>query len=179
LFGLDVDGLDDRPPLFDLSLLLCGERLRPLLLGRPDFLTELREPLAYRRIGMRICDRRMELCDHILRRLLGRPKPVQERRVEAGHPCLIDPRRLGSCPPSALRHYGVGLYLTATDLRQRTRDHGEGEINLSSYEILDHRRSAPIGNELESSAGILLKVGTDHIRSAADPGDSHRRPTPT
>src|SRR6266542_3554843 len=38
LFSLDVRGLEDRPPFFDLGLLLRGKRFRRLLLARQNVL---------------------------------------------------------------------------------------------------------------------------------------------
>src|SRR6476620_472629 len=51
LLGFDVGGLDQRPPLVDLLLVMDGERLRALLLARRNLLAEAGQPLAHRRIG--------------------------------------------------------------------------------------------------------------------------------
>src|SRR5919108_3388969 len=52
--GLDVGGLDQRPPLVDLGLLMRGQRLRGLLLRRRNFLTESGQPLDDRWVGKRV-----------------------------------------------------------------------------------------------------------------------------
>ena len=45
-FALDVRRLDDGPPLFDLGLVVCAERLRRLLLARENLQPEIGEPGA-------------------------------------------------------------------------------------------------------------------------------------
>ena len=55
-------GLDDRPPLFDLTLLECGKSFRRLFrLARSDIQSEIGEPLAHGRIGERLHHRAIEL----------------------------------------------------------------------------------------------------------------------
>src|SRR5262245_24215061 len=117
LFRLDVRRLDDRPPLLDLSPLLCCERLGRLFLARPDFLTHVGEPLAHRWIRQGVHECGMELGDNILRRALGRPKTMPKRRVKAGHPCFVDRWSIGRRRPPGLGHYRIGLELTGADLR--------------------------------------------------------------
>src|SRR5262249_44065822 len=51
LFPLDVRGLEDRPPLLDLGLVVGRERLRILILARRNVLAEIAEPLAHASIG--------------------------------------------------------------------------------------------------------------------------------
>src|SRR5262244_2841639 len=51
LFSLDVRGLEDRPPLLDLGLVVGRERLRILILARRNVLAEIGEPLAHAGIG--------------------------------------------------------------------------------------------------------------------------------
>src|SRR5262249_2419656 len=51
LFSLDVRGLEDRPPLLDLSLVMGRERLRILILPRWNLLAEIGEPFAHAGIG--------------------------------------------------------------------------------------------------------------------------------
>jgi len=50
-FSLDIRGLEDRPPLLDLSLVVGRECLRILILARRNFLAEIGEPLAHAGIG--------------------------------------------------------------------------------------------------------------------------------
>src|SRR5262245_42980352 len=72
-FQLDVRGLDDGPPLVDLRLVICGERLRRLLLAWRDLVSELVEPLPHAGVGQGFHGRGVELGDHVLRRALRRP----------------------------------------------------------------------------------------------------------
>src|SRR5262245_64489810 len=73
-FGLDVGGLDQRPPLVDLGLVVRGECLCGLLLARRNLLAESGEPLADGGIGERVHGRRSELLDDLARRSLGNPQ---------------------------------------------------------------------------------------------------------
>src|ERR1700692_4441874 len=58
---VDVGGLDDRPPLLDLGLLVGAERLGGLLVARRDLLAEIGELLSHLRIGQRRHHRGVEL----------------------------------------------------------------------------------------------------------------------
>src|SRR6516165_6413182 len=115
----------------------------------------------------------MELGDNILGRALGSPQAVPEGRVQPWHPRFVDRGSLGRRPPPGLGHHGISLDLTGTDLRQRARYLREGQIDLPGYQILDHRRAAAVGHELEAGARALLKVSSQDIRSAADARNSH------
>src|SRR5262245_12062973 len=64
---------DDRPPLLGLSLVVCGQRLRRLLLARPDLLPDVAKPLPDGRVRERADDRAVELVDDVLGRSLRRP----------------------------------------------------------------------------------------------------------
>src|SRR6476659_6087624 len=78
---LDAGRLDDRPPLLNFCFVVRGKRLRGLLAPRPDSLTHVGESLLHRRIGERLDERGVELCDHLPGRSLRGPKSVPERRV--------------------------------------------------------------------------------------------------
>src|SRR5215475_14533969 len=69
----DARGLDDRPPLLDLGLLVGAERLRRELIRRRDDLAELDEALTDGRIAQGISERLVELADHVPRCPLGGP----------------------------------------------------------------------------------------------------------
>src|SRR5947208_748498 len=98
----DVRRLDDRPPLFDLGLLLCGKRLRGLLVARPDFLTHVGKAPAHRWVGQALHDRGMKGSEDILRRALGCPQSMPEGCVKSRYPGLVDRRRIGRRSPSGL-----------------------------------------------------------------------------
>src|SRR5262245_4042895 len=117
LLRFDARSLDDRPPLLDLSPLLCCERLGRLFVARPDFLTHLGEPLAHRSIRQGVHESGMELRDTILGRALGRPKTMPKRRVKAGHPSFVDCWSIGRRRPPGFGHHRIGLELTGADLR--------------------------------------------------------------
>src|SRR6516162_11679923 len=82
--------------------------------------------------------------------------------------------RIGCLGPSGLRHHGIGFDLTGPDLRERTCNLGERQIDVSGKQILHHRRGTAIGHELDARAGISLKVGPDHVGAAANPADADR-----
>src|SRR3954447_21833056 len=71
---LDVSCLDQRPPLLDLGLVKCTQRLRRLLFARRDHVAQLREPLPYRGIRECIHDGGVEPGDDLRGRALGRPQ---------------------------------------------------------------------------------------------------------
>src|ERR1700694_2589276 len=79
--GLDVSGLDDRPPLFDFGFLQRAKGLGRLLLARETFLTKIGEPRTHRRVGQGINNRSIELGDDGHRRTLGYPKCLPSRHV--------------------------------------------------------------------------------------------------
>src|SRR5260221_3089584 len=49
--AFDIGRLDDRPPLLGFRLVILGERIRRLLLTRPDLLPDVGQPLAHRGIS--------------------------------------------------------------------------------------------------------------------------------
>src|SRR5215475_1819542 len=51
LFSLDVRGLKDRPPFFDLGLLLRGKPFGRLLLAQRNVLALISEPLPHGRVS--------------------------------------------------------------------------------------------------------------------------------
>src|ERR1017187_2248771 len=78
LFALDVGGLDDRPPFFNLGLLERSERFRRLLLARRNLLAEIGKAFADGRVGKSHLHGRSELCNDGLRRTLRHPKSVPD-----------------------------------------------------------------------------------------------------
>src|SRR5882672_6861344 len=81
--ALEVCCLDDRPPLLDLGALQNHESFGRLLVMRGNFEAQIGQPFLYSWISQGIGDRGIELVDDRLRRGLGRPKPIPERRVES------------------------------------------------------------------------------------------------
>src|SRR5215217_7657318 len=73
---LDVSRLDQRPPLLDLGLVKCTQRLRRLLFARRNHVTQLRESLPHREIAERIHDRGVEPGDDRLGGGLRDPQAV-------------------------------------------------------------------------------------------------------
>src|SRR5438105_14852547 len=69
---LDAGRPDDRPPLFDLGLVECGEPFGRLLLACGNVQTEIGESRAHRGVGERLHHRAIELRDDLLRRSPGR-----------------------------------------------------------------------------------------------------------
>jgi hypothetical protein len=61
LFSVDVRRLEDRPPLFDLGLLLGGERFERLLLARWNVLTLIGKSLPYGWVGQSSLHRLLSL----------------------------------------------------------------------------------------------------------------------
>src|SRR3954465_11141835 len=82
-FRLDVRGLDDRPPLLDLRLVVSSERLRGLLRGRRKLEALVAQPLLHARYGQRLHDSGTELADSGFRCALRRPHPVRGRCIES------------------------------------------------------------------------------------------------
>src|SRR5579864_1661473 len=75
---LDAGRLDDRPPLVELGLVVGGERLRVLLIGREYHLAEVFDFLLHGWSGQRRHDRGIEASDDVLGRSLGGPHAVPE-----------------------------------------------------------------------------------------------------
>src|SRR5262249_10623189 len=85
--GFDPGGLDDRPPFFDLGLLISAQRLRRLLRRRRNFLALIGEALSHSGVGQRRACRRIELCHDLVRRPFRQPQPMPERSIKAlAHP---------------------------------------------------------------------------------------------
>src|SRR5262249_25342482 len=106
---------------------------------------------------------------------------MPKRCVKAGHSAFVACWRIGCRGPSGLRHNGIGFDLTRPDLRERTCNLGERQIDVSGKQILHHWRGTAIGHELDTRAGIFLKVGPDHVGAAANPRapPPHPPPMPT
>src|SRR5258706_8749991 len=76
LVGLHPGRLDDRPPLVDLGLVVRRERGGRLLLGLWDFLAQVAQSLANRRVRQGLHEGGVELRDDGLGRAPGGPRPV-------------------------------------------------------------------------------------------------------
>src|SRR6516162_1068153 len=72
--ALDVRRLDDRPPLFNLRLLIRAECLRRLEAGPRNFLSLLSKSRTHYWVGQGIDDRCRELGDHVSWRAPGGEK---------------------------------------------------------------------------------------------------------
>src|SRR5690242_11575613 len=90
--ALDIGSRDDRPPLFQLGFLKCGERLRRLLLGRIDFLAKTRQSLAHRWISHRTDDGFVELRHDAAWRALRGPDGIPLQKMKTGRAGLIHGR---------------------------------------------------------------------------------------
>src|SRR5262245_60796692 len=90
LFSLDVRGLKDRPPFFDLGLLLRGKPFGRLLLAQRNVLALIGEPLPHGRVSQGGLSRWIEFCDYLPRRSLRHPEPVPKRSVKPCDSCFID-----------------------------------------------------------------------------------------
>src|SRR5437588_10025080 len=94
LFAPDIGGLDDGPPLLDLSALQGGERLRRLLRAWLDLIGKLDQARAHLGLGEDAHHRGIELGDDLSGRALGGPEAVPIRDVESGKTCLVGGRYL-------------------------------------------------------------------------------------
>src|SRR5579864_5951384 len=75
---LDAGRLDDRPPLVQLGLVVGGERLRVLLIGREYDLAEGFDFRPRGGIGQRLHDGGIEALDDGLGSVLGGPQAMPE-----------------------------------------------------------------------------------------------------
>src|SRR5215471_19537294 len=92
----DVGRFYQRPPLFDLGLLVGKKRFRRLLRARRNVLAQLLdEPLAHGWVGHSLDDRRIELVDDGSRGGPGRPQRRPHRDVESRESGLVDRRQFG------------------------------------------------------------------------------------
>src|SRR5262249_16190955 len=87
-FSLFFFGLEDRPPFFDLGLLLRGKRFRRLLLARRNVEALIGKSLPHSCISQSILHRRIESCYGLLGRSLRHPEPVPIRGVKPWDPCF-------------------------------------------------------------------------------------------
>src|SRR6516164_7629399 len=87
---LDVGRFDQRPPFLDLGLLMCGQRFCGLLLRWRNFLTEVSQPLAYRRVAKRIhCGvRDFAICFGGIP--FRPPQSIPIQNIPPGPPALVD-----------------------------------------------------------------------------------------
>jgi hypothetical protein len=82
----DVSRLNDRPPLFDLGLLIRDEGFGSLLFAREYLLAYLGEPLTNRWVGESIHDRGIEFSDDAGRSALGAHRPDHVSTCSTGTP---------------------------------------------------------------------------------------------
>src|SRR6266852_8687067 len=75
-FRRDPELLDERPPFLGAVPHQRAQRLRRLPFARENFPSESGETGSHGRIGQRFHGRRIKLGDDVLRRALGREKPV-------------------------------------------------------------------------------------------------------
>src|SRR5437667_12703625 len=80
---LDPRGLDDRPPLVGLRLVVRAKGFGRLLIRGWDLLAQVEQLLADSRIRQRLARRGVQLRDDVARRPLRPPQRVPDRRVEA------------------------------------------------------------------------------------------------
>src|SRR5215470_14602754 len=88
--GLNVGRFDQRPPFFDLGLLMRGQRFRGLLLRWRNFLTEISQPLAYRWVDKRVHCGDRELADCFGRGAFRHPQSIPSRNIHARRTGLVD-----------------------------------------------------------------------------------------
>src|SRR5215813_1148002 len=81
--GLDVRGLDDRPPFLDLGLVMSEQCFRRLSVTRGNVLAEVGEALLHEGVGQAFDHRSIEPDNAVLRCVFGDPEPVPERNVES------------------------------------------------------------------------------------------------
>src|SRR5215470_12420500 len=73
-FDVDVRGFYDRPPLLDLSFVVCAERFRRLLLRRRDHLAQVLKPVADILVRECVHGRVCKCLDNILWRTFRHPQ---------------------------------------------------------------------------------------------------------
>src|SRR6516165_45739 len=172
LFRPDPGRFDDRPPFFDLSLLLRCESVRCLFVAWPRLLSELNEALMHCRVGQTFDDTTIEFGNDLWWRCFGRPQPMPKGRVKTGHAAFVACRRIGRLCPSRLGHHGVSLDLTRAHLGQRTCHLREDQVDMAGQQILHHRCRPAIRHKLESRPGAFLEIGSDDVAAAADTADT-------
>src|SRR5262245_49459189 len=118
LLCLDARRLDDRPPFLDLGLVEGSQPLRRLLVAWHNLITQVYKPLAGRRIGQSLHDRRVELADDPVRRAFWNPNRTPNRTVEPGQSRLIYRRDIRSQDQAAPAGERVGFDVAGTHLRQ-------------------------------------------------------------
>src|SRR5262245_58253020 len=118
LLCLDARRLDDRPPFLDLGLVEGSQPLRHLLVAWHNLITQVYKPLAGRRIGQSLHDRRVELADDPVRRAFWNPNRTPNRTVEPGQSRLIYRRDIRSQDQAAPAGERVGFDVAGTHLRQ-------------------------------------------------------------
>src|ERR1043166_1301784 len=150
LFRLDVGRLDDGPPFLDFGPLKGAERLGRLLLARWNFLSEISKALAHCWIGQGVDHRSVELGDNLLGRVLGCPKSVPDRKMEACHPSSVRRRNSRRCSKSRLGCNGVSRNRSGAHLRQCNGCLRNIQVDMPAYQIVHCWRGTAIGHELET-----------------------------
>jgi len=86
---LDVSGLDNRPPLLDLGLMVRRESYWVLLIAREDDLAQRFEALPHYRIGQCVYDGGIEAINDFLGVPLVVHRPCQNEMLSPGTPDSI------------------------------------------------------------------------------------------
>src|SRR5258707_14479519 len=90
--ALNVRGLDDWQPFFDLRLLKSSERFGSLLLAREDLEAKVGESFYRRLIPECIYDRCIEHTDDRFRCASRHPDPKPIGEIDPGYPRLVHSR---------------------------------------------------------------------------------------
>src|SRR6266478_325645 len=166
LFSLDVRGFEDRPPFFDLGLLLRGKRFGRLLLARRNVVALIGKSLLHGCISQSILHRRIESCDGLLGRSLRHPDPVPKRGVKPWDPCFINRGDIRRCGPSGLGHHRIDLEIAVAHMHEGARRLAETEVDVPSQHILVERGAAAVRHKLEAGTGLLLEVDAGDLWAA-------------
>src|SRR5262249_32801072 len=129
-FPLDVGGLDDRPPLLDLSFLFRGKCVLRLLLRWWEVLALIGKSLAHCCVGQGSLHRRIKLYDYFFRRSFRHPEPVPERSIKPRDPCFINGRDIRRRRPSGLGHDGIGFEIAIAYMHEGAGRLAKTEVNL-------------------------------------------------
>ena len=167
--NLDVVGLDDRPPLVDLGLVVGRAAPPASAWSRGGMvMAEIGDALLHRRIGERLDDRGVELVDDVLRHALRTPQPVPEREC-AYRRCRSPP---WSARPAAAPSGPSTSPQTPSSCR---RAHAPSVCEASAHimsiwlptQVLHRRRAAAVLHELEVRAGLLHEIEPADVRAGA------------
>ena len=158
LLGFYYGILDDRPPSLDLSSLKRGQRGRRLLVGRWNFLPQVREPTLNRRIGQRINDGAVELRDDWPRRSPGRPHGGPDGDMETRQAGFIDRRNFRCGGEPLVSRDGISLDLAAPHMRQGVWRLIEHQVDVATHQVVHGRGCAAVLSDLEGRPAGTLKI---------------------